>query len=124
MQEFLYKDECYGIIGCAMEVHKQLGYGFLESVYQDAIAHEFHLNLVPFEKEKILEIGYKDIVLKKKFVADFVCYNNIIVELKAVESLADEHTAQVINYLKATNFRLGLLINFGAGKLQYKRVIL
>ena len=124
MQEFLCKDECYSIIGSAMEVHKQLGYGFLESVYQEALAHEFVSSSVPFEKEKILEIEYKGITLKKKFIADFVCFDSIIVELKAVDALNDEHISQVINYLRATNLRLGLLINFGAGKLQYKRVIL
>jgi len=124
MQEFLYKDECYSIIGSAMEVHQQLGYGFLESVYQEALAHEFVSSSVPFEKEKILEIEYKGITLKKKFIADFVCFDSIIVELKAVDALNDEHISQVINYLRATNLRLGLLINFGTGKLQYKRVIL
>lgn len=124
MQEFLYKDECYRIIGSAMEVHQQLGYGFLESVYQEALAHEFVSSSVPFEKEKILEIEYKGITLKKKFIADFVCFDSIIVELKAVDALNDEHISQVINYLRATNLRLGLLINFGTGKLQYKRVIL
>ncbi len=124
MQEFLYKDECYSIIGSAMEVHKQLGYGFLESVYQEAFANEFVSSSVPFEKEKILEIEYKGITLKKKFIADFVCFDSIIVELKAVNALNEEHISQVISYLRATNLRLGLLINFGAGKLQYKRVIL
>jgi GxxExxY protein len=124
MQEFLYKDECYSIIGSAMEVHKQLGYGFLESDYQEALANEFVSSSVPFEKEKILEIEYKGITLKKKFIADFVCFDSIIVELKAVDALNDEHISQVISYLRATNLRLGFLINFGAGKLQYKRVIL
>ena len=110
MQEFLYKDECYSIIGSAMEVHQQLGYGFLESVYQEALAHEFVSSSVPFEKEKILEIEYKGITLKKKFIADFVCFDSIIVELKAVDALNDVHISQVINYVRATNLRLGLLL--------------
>lgn len=124
MEEFILKEECYSIIGCAMEVHKTLGCGFLEAVYQEAITIEFSKANIPFEKEKILEFDYKGMQLSKKYIADFFCFNQIIVELKAVENLCVEHTAQVLNYLKATDNKLGLLINFGNTKLQYKRIIL
>lgn len=124
LEEYLFKDECYDIIGAAMEVHKTLGPGFLEPVYQEALELEFDVSEIPYEKEAFIEISYKGKVLDKKYIADFICYDEIIVELKAVESLLPEHVAQVINYLKATDSRLGLLINFGASKLQYKRIIL
>lgn len=124
MEEFILKNECYRIIGCAMEVHKELGAGFLEAVYQEALACEFDREGIPFEKEKVLDINYKGLQLSKKYVADFFCFNQIIVELKAVDAFCPEQTAQVLNYLKATKTKLGLLINFGALSLQYKRIIL
>jgi len=123
MEEFLFRDECYEIIGCAIKAHNELGSGFLESVYQEALALEFVENKIPYQKEKLIEIEYKGRVLEKKFIADFLCYGQIIVELKAVSNLAPEHYAQVLNYLKATNIRLGILINFGSERLQYKRII-
>ena len=106
-----------------MEVHKELGSGFLEAVYQEALALEFKYNDVPFLKEKLIDIQYKNIFLEKKYISDFICYDDIILELKAVSSLRPEHTSQVINYLKATNKKLGLLINFGAKSLEYKRIV-
>ncbi|MFA5817466.1 MAG: GxxExxY protein [Bacteroidales bacterium] len=121
---FIYKDECYSIIGAAMEVHKTLGSGFLEPVYQEALKLEFDENGIPWSKEVVLDIIYKGRILDKKYLADFICFGEIIVELKACEALIPEHVAQVINYLKATNKELGLLINFGASSLQYKRIIL
>lgn len=124
MKEFIFKEECYRIVGCAMEVHKELGAGFLEAVYQEALALEFMKADIPFEKEKVLDIQYKNIQLSKKYVADFLCFGQIIVELKAVDAICPEHTAQVLNYLKATHTKLGLLINFGTSSLQYKRIIL
>lgn len=124
MDEYPYKKECYNIIGAAMEVHRELGHGFLEPVYQEALSIVFDENQVPFVKEKLLDINFKGKLLKKKYIADFICYNEIIVELKAIEGLLPEHTAQILNYLKATNKKLGLLINFGTPSLQYKRVIL
>jgi GxxExxY protein len=123
-EEYIYKEECFRIIGCAMEVHKQLGNGFLEAVYQEALHYEFLKNSIPFQELKPLEIQYKDIVLEKMYIADFVCYDQIILELKVAKSLCDEHYSQVLNYLNATKLKLGLLINFGAKSLQYKRIIL
>jgi len=123
-EEYIYKEECFKIIGCAMEVHKQLGNGFLEAVYQEALHYEFLKNSVPFQEFKPLEIHYKDIVLEKLYIADFICYDQIIIELKVAKNLCDEHYSQVLNYLNATKLKLGLLINFGAQSLQYKRIIL
>ena len=122
--EYLLKEECYQIIGACMSVHNELGCGFLEPVYQEALCIEFSEESIPFEKEKVLDIHFKGFLLSKKYVADFLCYNKVILELKATDSLHPEHTAQVINYLKATGLRIGLLVNFGTTKLQYKRVIL
>ncbi len=119
----LYKDESYEIIGAAMEVHKQLGNGFLEAVYQEALAVELESRKIPFKKESILEISYKGNVLSKYYIADFICYENIIVELKAVNELSGINEAQVINYLKAANIKLGILINFGTQSLEYKRLV-
>ncbi len=124
MEKYLYKQECYNIIGAAMEVHNELGHGFLEPVYQEALTIILQEKGIPYVKEQVLDIHFKGKVLKKKYVADFICYNEIIVEVKAKEGLAPDHVAQVLNYLKATGKKLGLLINFGAPKLQYKRVIL
>ncbi len=121
--DILYKEEVYHIIGCAMEVHRTLGCGFLEAVYQEALEIEFQKQGIPCHREKVLEIQYKGIPLQKTYIADFVCYDKIIVELKALSSLSEEHYAQVLNYLKATGYRLGLLINFGAKSLEYKRII-
>lgn len=123
MEGFPFKDECYQIIGCCMEVHKTLGHGFLEAVYQEALALELAAVGILFAKEKVLDIHYKGMLLDKKYVADFICFDEVIVELKAVEALNQDHLAQVLNYLKATNKKIGLLINFGARSLQYKRVI-
>ena len=121
--DLLYKKEAYRIIGCAMEVHGNLGCGFLEAVYQEALEREFFLQGIPFEREKALHISYKGHPLQKTYIADFVCFDKIIVELKAQNGLVSEHYAQVLNYLKATGYRLGLLINFGATSLEYKRII-
>jgi len=107
-----------------MNVHNELGPGFLEPVYQEALSYELNRRKVLHEKEKMLEISYKGRILVKKYVADFVCFGELIVELKALKSLSKEHTAQVLNYLKATGYRIGLLINFGTSKLEYKRIIL
>jgi len=120
----LYKTESYAIIGAAQEVHKILGHGFLESVYQEALSLEFTERDIPFEKEKELSITYKGQKLNKKYLADFVCYGNIIVELKAVSQLTTEHESQVLNYLKATGYNLALLINFGEPSLTFERLVL
>lgn len=123
-EEYIYKEECYNIIGCAMEVHKQLGNGFLEAVYQEALHYEFLKNNIPFQELKLLDVHYKDTVLKKQYIADFICYDRIIIELKVAKNLCDEHYSQVLNYLNVTKLNLGLLINFGGISLQYKRIIL
>ena len=120
---FIYKNETYSIIGAAMEVHKILGAGFLEAVYQEALEKEFILRNVPYEREKQLKISYKGQELSKYYFADFLCFEHIIVEVKALSSLNDEHLSQVINYLKATNNKIGLLLNFGQESLEFKRVI-
>lgn len=107
-----------------MEVHKELGHGFLEAVYQEALAIEFQKQGIPFEKEKLLNIYYKEVKLNKYYSADFICYNNIVVELKAIKELSNNDQSQAINYLKATGFELAILINFGSKSLQYKRIVL
>ena len=108
-----YKQESYDIIGAAMEVYNTLGHGFLEAVYQEALEKEFLSRGIPYEREKELTITYKGEVLKQTYKADFVCYGKVIVELKAVSGLDDAHRSQVYNYLHATGYRLGLLLNFG-----------
>ena len=124
MTEILFKQECFQIVGACFEVHKSLGWGFLEPVYQEALAIEMTEMNIPFVKEKNLEIYYKKKQLEKFYVADFICYNLIILELKALSNLTPQHEAQVINYLKATGIKLGLLINFGEPSLKYKRLLL
>jgi GxxExxY protein len=124
MVEVLYKEECFRIIGACMEVHSKLGFGFLEPVYQEALAIEFSKQGIPFKREKTLSINYKDTILNKKYIADFVCFQLIIVELKAITQLLSEHESQVLNYLKATGLRLGLLVNFGEKTLNPLRELL
>ena len=121
--EILFKDESYKIIGAAMAVHSELSSGFLEAVYQEALEKEFCIQHIPYRREIHLPIFYKGELLSKNYIADFICYDNIIVELKAASSLTSEHKAQVLNYLKATKHELGLLINFGESKLKYERLI-
>ena len=124
MIDLIYKTESYKIIGAAMEVHKELGCGFLEAVYQESLALEFEEQDIPFDQEKEIEIYYKDLLLNKKYRSDFLCYEKIIVEIKALSSLNGDHEAQLLNYLKATETKLGILINFGTKSLQYKRLVL
>jgi len=119
--DLIYKEETYKIIGAAMEVHRNLGSGFLEAVYQEALAIEFEQRGIPFIKEPKLEVKYKNHVLSKYYQADFICYDKIIVETKALKELPGIYEAQIINYLKATGFKVGLLFNFGAESLEHKR---
>lgn len=123
MIDILFKDESYKIIGACMEVHKKLGPGFLESVYSEALEIEFKNANIPYEKEKKLPVFYKDKPLQKYFRADFVCYNSIILELKATKFLIEADHRQTVNNVKATKFKLGLLINFGTPSLTYKRIV-
>jgi GxxExxY protein len=114
----------YAVIGAAMEVHRQLGCGFLETVYQEALELELAAHGIPFRAQVQLPIRYKDRVLKTVYRADFVCYDAVIVELKALTQIGPVEEAQVINYLKATGYEIGLLLNFGRTSLQSKRYIL
>lgn len=123
IEGILYKEEAYKIIGAAMEVHKELGNGFLEAVYQEALEKEFMLRNIPFQREYLINIYYKGEKLNKCYKADFICFDQIIIELKALSELTCDHDSQLINYLKATNKPLGILINFGKPSLQYKRII-
>ncbi len=111
----------YAIIGAAMQVHRELGCGFLEAVYQEALAIESVYRDIPFQREVALPIRYRGQLLQTSYRADFVCYGNVIVELKALAKLSGIEEAQILNYLKATESETGLLLNFGAPSLQYKR---
>ncbi len=122
MNEYIYRDESYKIIGACMEVHKQLGCGFLEPVYQKALAEEFKIQGIPYIREKRFKVFYKGINLEKEYVADFVCYDKIILELKALSDIESTHQAQIINYLKLANMKLGIIINFGETSLQQERI--
>jgi GxxExxY protein len=119
------KEDSYKIVGAAMEVYNQLGHGFLEAVYQEALEREFRSRGIPYEREKELIISYKGEPLEQTYKADFICYEDIIVELKAVSMLQDSHRSQVYNYLRATKNKLGLLINFGnSDTLEWERKVL
>jgi GxxExxY protein len=122
--DLILKEEVYAIVGAAIEVHRELGPGFLEPVYQEAMEIELQSRSVPFESQKRLVIHYKDHQLQKEYAADLVCYGQIIVELKALDRLSGKEEAQLLNYLKATGLRVGLLINFGStGRLEWKRFV-
>ena len=125
MPEIIYKDESYRIMGACFEVYKDKGAGFLEPVYQECLEIELELLRIPFKAQAELQLNYKGRMLRSKYIPDFICHDKIIIELKAVKALADEHRAQVHNYLKATGMRLGLLVNFGHyPKLEYERIVL
>lgn len=123
MNTFYYKEETYKIRGAIFAVHKELGNGFLERVYQDALEFEFQVRGIPYEREKDIQIMYKGKPLGEPYRADFVCYGKIIIELKAVEELQGIHRSQVINYLKATGMKLGLLVNFGEEFANIERIV-
>ena len=111
------------IIGAAMEVRKTLGCGFLEAVYHEALQHEFAIKEIPFKRECEIPIKYKGKKLSTYYRADFICFDDIIVEIKAIKILTEIEEAQILNYLKATGFKFGLLFNFGSNSLEYKRYI-
>ena len=123
VMELLYEKETYAIIGAAMEVHKELGYGFLEAVYQEALEIEFQQRGIPYKREQPLTLYYKCKPLNKFYVPDFICHDKIIIELKAVDKIKSEHEGQVVNYLTATKLKLGLILNFGKSSLEHKRII-
>ena len=124
MANILYKEESYNIIGVLFEVYNNLGSGFSEIVYKDAIEYEFRQRGILFEREKEYKVNYKDIVLKHKFYADFVVFNSIILEIKCAETIHDKHVSQCINYLKVSDNRLAILANFHKDFLDHKRIIL
>ena len=119
----VYKEESYKIMGACFAVHSKLGSGFLEKVYHEALVKELTSRNIPFTSEMQLSVKYDGSFLKKKYYADFVCYDKIILEIKASESLNELHFAQILNYLSVTNFKLGILINFGTKSLTYKRIV-
>ena len=125
MTDILYREESYRIIGACFEVYKEKGCGFLEAVFQECLELELVDQQIPFTVHPNLALNYKGRPLRQTYAPDFICDNKIIVEIKAVSKLADEHRAQVHNYLRATNHRLGLLVNFGHfPKLEYERIAL
>jgi len=125
MSEFLYQKESYALIGAAMEVYNELGAGFLEVIYHDAMKIELETHGVPFASQKPLPVYYRGHLLPHEYVADLICYDRILLELKAAKDIHEVHLAQVMNYLKVTGLALGYVINFGSPKsLQWKRVLM
>ncbi len=116
--QFLFKHETYSIIGAAMEVHKYLGHGFLEAVYKEALEYEFQQRNISYVREKEFRIKYKGIILHKNYYSDYFINNSIILEVKAASDIVNAHVAQTLNYIKAGNVKLGLLINFGSEGLE------
>ena len=121
--KIIYKDESYAIVGACMKVHRALGPGFLEAVYEEVVEKEFIVQNIPYRRQVKLDLYYEGVQLKKYYRADFVCYDSIIVELKAVTQIPSVFYAQLQNYLKCTNMELGMLINFGTPSLTYKRIV-
>jgi len=113
----------YKIIGAALEVHRELGCGFLEAVYHEALEREFVSQKIPFRSQPIVEIAYKGKHLKKTYQPDFVCYDEVLVKIKAISTLSGTEEAQLINYLKAANHKVGLLLDFGSRSLEHKRFV-
>ena len=123
--KILYKEESYELIGACFNVYKEMGSGFLEAVYQKCLEIEFSEKKIPFEAQKELQLKYHDQILKQTYKPDFLCYNKIIVEIKALSKIVDEHRAQILNYLNGAGFKLGILVNFGHHpKLEYERLVL
>lgn len=122
--QLLLKEEVYAIVGAAMEVSNELGSGFLEAVYQEAMEIEMGQRRIPFVAQEPISISYKGTILSKIYVPDFICFDKVIVELKAIKALTSVEEAQLLNYLKATAKPVGLLINFGSPKLEWKRMVM
>ncbi len=125
MKKLIYPEESYAIMGACFNVYKDKGCGFTEPIYQECMEIELEYQAIPFHAQKRMKLVYRGKELKRTFKPDFICYDKIIVELKSVSQLIDEHRAQVLNYLNATGFQLGLLVNFGHfPKVEYERIIL
>ncbi len=124
MTDIIHAEESYKIIGACFEVYKEKGCGFLEAVFQECMQLELGMQGIPFEAQKIIPLSYKGVPMVQTYKADLICFGSVLVELKAVSELIDEHRAQVLNYLNATGLRLGLLVNFGHyPKLQWERIV-
>ncbi len=124
MTDIIHAEESYRIMGACFEVYKEKGCGFLEAVFQECMQLEMGMQGIPFEAQKIIPLNYKGVPMVQTYKADLICFGNVLVELKAVSELSDEHRAQVLNYLHATGLRLGLLVNFGHyPKLQWERIV-
>jgi len=124
MEEFSHGEETYRIIGACFEVYNEKGCGFLEPVYQECLEYEFGFQNISFEAQPSLRLSYKGHPLQHSYEPDFICFGNLVVEIKAVRNICDEHRAQLINYLNATGLEVGLLINFGHyPKLEYERIV-
>jgi GxxExxY protein len=124
MAELIFKEEVYAIVGAAMEVHRENGFGFSEPVYQECLEIELASRNIPFVPQKEMPVFYKGEQIKKTYIADLIAYEKIIVELKALDKLTSREEAQVINYLKVSKLEVGVLINFGAASLEWKRIVL
>ena len=123
--EIYLKEEVCQIMGAAMDAHRELGNGFLEAVYQEALERELSTRNIPFKSQVPIKIKYKDNFLRKEYIADIICFDSIIVEIKALSKLSGNEESQIINYLKATGFKVGLLVNFGSvGKLEWRKLVL
>jgi GxxExxY protein len=124
MSNIVYKVESYKLLGILFEVHNNLGKGFLEIVYKDAIEYELEKLKIPYDREKEYLVNYKDIILKHKFYSDFVIYDKIILEVKSCSQISDSHIAQAMNYLKVSKNKLAIIVNFNNESLEYKRIVL
>src|SRR2546427_6403638 len=124
MKELLYKEEVFQLVGCCMEIHRELGKGHDEVIYKDPFVVELSRAGIPFSREKKYGVAYEGAILPHFYYADFVVWDKILFEVKAVEKLTEAHAKQVLNYLAASKLRLGLLVNFGSDALEWKRVIL
>jgi GxxExxY protein len=123
MSNIIYKGESYKLMGILFDIHSNLGKGFSEIVYKDAIEYELEKSLIFFEREKEYSVKYKDILLKHKFYADFIIFDKIILEIKCCNSISDSHIAQAMNYLKVSNNKLAIIVNFNNDSLEYKRIV-
>ncbi|MCW9041527.1 MAG: GxxExxY protein [Flavobacteriales bacterium] len=123
-EKYPYKTECYKIIGLCMEVHSNLGKGLSEIIYKDVLEYELNKHNIPYSRELKFEVKYKDVILNHYYYADFVAYNDIILEIKAKRGIIEEHVAQTLNYMSISKSKVGLIFNFGEDSLTYKRLVL